>query len=251
MDYSYEKERNILKRGQNKAVEDITQKYNKKNTRRSIPKILKNMIWDTNIGEEKGIGKCYCCAQKINSKHFEAGHIIAVKNGGQNTLKNLKPICGCCNKSMGTMNMELFKETYMSHLITEDKISPPIKNTPTKNTFILNKSAGIKTIKLVENPVIGSVTHRTTNTLIAKRNSMEKTKDAWYTDVKKYIYDSEFKHIPYESFDLLHQYPKELYTRNEILTIEKTPHTLDNTRIKSTYFENRKRLSRIRNKTYL
>ena len=85
----------------------------KRYTRKSIPKILKNLIWDTNIGEEKGVGKCYCCGQKINSKHFEAGHIIAVKNGGTNTLDNLKPICDCCNKSIGTMNMDIFKQLYM------------------------------------------------------------------------------------------------------------------------------------------
>ena len=85
-----------------------------KRTRKSIPKIVKNMVWDENIGEEKGIGECYCCSQKINSKNFEAGHIVSVKNGGPTTLNNLKPICSCCNKSMGIENMENFKKTYMT-----------------------------------------------------------------------------------------------------------------------------------------
>ena len=33
----------------------------KKKRKKTIPKILKNMIWDNCIGREKGIGKCYCC----------------------------------------------------------------------------------------------------------------------------------------------------------------------------------------------
>lgn len=98
-----------------------------KYTRKSIPKVLKNLVWDTNIGEECGNGECYCCAKKINSKHFETGHIIAVNKGGTNTLDNLKPICSCCNKSMGTMNMDIFKHTYMTHIVTKERrvVYPP------------------------------------------------------------------------------------------------------------------------------
>ena len=83
--------------------------------RKTIPKILKNQVWDTNIGKFNGVGQCYCCGTGIDSKNFEAGHIISVANGGENNLNNLKPICGCCNKSMGTENMEAFKSKYMKH----------------------------------------------------------------------------------------------------------------------------------------
>ena len=34
--------------------------------------------------------------------------IIAVANCGETKLENLKPICSCCNKSMGSSNLEDF-----------------------------------------------------------------------------------------------------------------------------------------------
>ena len=181
MNHSIEKELTMLGIQCEQEIKDITQKYSdlrkkvhekytepKKYTRKSIPKALKNIVWDTNIGEEKGIGKCYCCGQKINSKHFEAGHIIAVKNGGGNTLENLKPICSCCNKSMGTMNMNDFIQTYMQHV-----------NRPTSVIPIINKN-------------------------IKKH----------IPDIKKSFPSVETKisyNQPYESFDLLQQYPRDVY----------------------------------------
>ena len=90
-----------------------------KTKRTKIPKKLKNMIWDENIGKKFGVGKCYCCGEEIDSKNFEAGHIISVKNGGETILDNLKPICSCCNKSMGTENLEDFKQKYMKKNIQE------------------------------------------------------------------------------------------------------------------------------------
>jgi 5-methylcytosine-specific restriction endonuclease McrA len=71
-----------------------------------IPKLLKNRVWDIYIGKEQGIGFCLACnINQINSKHFECGHIISIKNGGTNNIDNLRPICDECNKSMGTLNM--------------------------------------------------------------------------------------------------------------------------------------------------
>lgn len=80
--------------------------------RKTIPKALKNKVWDHYIGSEFGKGQCYCCKKNIDSKDFECGHVKAVKFGGQNTLENLRPICSCCNKSMGTQNMNQFIEEY-------------------------------------------------------------------------------------------------------------------------------------------
>ena len=88
-----------------------------KKKRSAIPKALKNEVWDNSIGREKGVGHCYCCSKEIDSKHFECGHIIAVSNGGTNTLQNLKPLCSLCNKSMGSQNLEEFKNNYMSHVM--------------------------------------------------------------------------------------------------------------------------------------
>lgn len=52
------------------------------NKRKGIPKVIKDKSWDLYIGREKGIGKCYCCEDEIDSKNFEAGHIISVAEGG-------------------------------------------------------------------------------------------------------------------------------------------------------------------------
>ena len=96
--------------------EKVRNKYkNLKNGRKQhIPKKLKNMIWDKYVGKEKGIGYCYCCNEEIDSKNFEAGHIIPEARGGPTNAENLRPICSCCNKSMGTQNMDEFRAKYMS-----------------------------------------------------------------------------------------------------------------------------------------
>ena len=110
----------------NKEISEIKEKYKlmkehvrekyknqKKTKKQHIPKKLKNMIWDKYIGKEKGIGLCYSCNEEIDSKNFEAGHIIPEAKGGPTNVDNLRPICSCCNKSMGTQNMDVFKKTYM------------------------------------------------------------------------------------------------------------------------------------------
>jgi hypothetical protein len=77
--------------------------------KKTIPKTLKNQIWDKYIGRDMGIGECYCCQKDIDSKHFEAGHVISESKGGDICIKNLRPVCDLCNKSMGVMNMNEFK----------------------------------------------------------------------------------------------------------------------------------------------
>ena len=73
------------------------------------------------------VGLCYCCNEEIDSKNFETGHIISVKNGGETVLENLKPICSCCNKSMGIQNLEEFKNKYMKQSTSNiDKKSEPV-----------------------------------------------------------------------------------------------------------------------------
>ena len=73
--------------------------------RKAIPKAIKDALWNKTFGPEFGIGKCFVCEKDIDSKKFEAGHIIAVANGGDDTLENLRPVCSYCNKSVATQNM--------------------------------------------------------------------------------------------------------------------------------------------------
>jgi hypothetical protein len=83
-----------------------------KRRRKTVPKALKDKLWDTTFGPEVGQANCYVCNAIINSKRFEAGHVKAVANGGKTVLKNLRCICGTCNKSMGTDDLEVFREHY-------------------------------------------------------------------------------------------------------------------------------------------
>jgi hypothetical protein len=78
----------------------------------NIPKTIRAMVWNTYIGEEKGTGNCFICGSKIDSKHFECGHVIAKSKGGENSIDNLRCICSLCNKSVGSINMNDFKKTY-------------------------------------------------------------------------------------------------------------------------------------------
>ena len=80
---------------------------------KSIPKNIRSLVWDLYVGEDKGIGTCYVCNSKINSKHFECGHIIARANSGSSNVENLRPICSLCNKSIGSRNMDDFKKIYI------------------------------------------------------------------------------------------------------------------------------------------
>lgn len=75
-----------------------------------ISKVLRNKVWNTYIGQDKGIGKCYVCDTQISQQNFECGHVIAAALGGNNNIDNFRPICGTCNKSMGVQNLEDFKK---------------------------------------------------------------------------------------------------------------------------------------------
>lgn len=120
--YSCLKENVHKRQNRNKFKKDQSIKYAPK--RKYIPKCLKILVWNKNIGKEKGIGKCYVCESEIDSKDFECGHIISVKDGGENILDNLLPICSSCNKSMGTKNLHEFKKEYFKK--KEENSCPPM-----------------------------------------------------------------------------------------------------------------------------
>lgn len=84
------------------------QNYKKK----SIPLPLKALVWNKIIGEEKGIGNCYCCKTKIKQISFNCGHIVSEKNGGSTVIDNLVPLCQMCNSSIGSKNLFDFIKKY-------------------------------------------------------------------------------------------------------------------------------------------
>jgi 5-methylcytosine-specific restriction endonuclease McrA len=85
--------------------------YRKRKTH--IPKALRIAVWKSNIGLEVGTTLCTVCkTNSINQMDFQCGHIIPEAEGGPTCLSNLLPVCAKCNLSMGTKNLQEFKDTY-------------------------------------------------------------------------------------------------------------------------------------------
>ncbi len=79
-------------------------KINTKKNR--IPSIIKQHVWDENIGLVNGMSNCFCCRTNIIYQiNFHCGHIISEKNGGLITKDNLRPVCSKCNLCMQSKSM--------------------------------------------------------------------------------------------------------------------------------------------------
>jgi hypothetical protein len=85
----------------------------KKQRKQTIPKALKIAVWKTHIGMEIGTTLCSVCkTNQISQMDFQCGHIKAESEGGETCLSNLIPVCSKCNQSMGTKNLNSFRDTY-------------------------------------------------------------------------------------------------------------------------------------------
>lgn len=79
--------------------------------KKSIPKVLKDLVWITWVGDRVAVTKCLCCeTNEIRMNNFHCGHILSEAEGGTLSVDNLKPICAPCNLSMGSEHMDTFKE---------------------------------------------------------------------------------------------------------------------------------------------
>ncbi len=82
------------------------EKEDSKKKKQSIPKQIKTIVWNNYIGHDIIKHKCLCCKKAmISNTDFHVGHVMSEKNGGTQEINNLRPICSCCNHSMGTENM--------------------------------------------------------------------------------------------------------------------------------------------------
>ena len=104
--------KNIKKKNKNYIIKNKIHSipaYKKK----QIPKALKKLVWDTWVGANIGCTKCLCCNhEEIRQIEFHCGHIKSESSGGETSVENLRPICAQCNLSMGSMDMNEFKNKY-------------------------------------------------------------------------------------------------------------------------------------------
>jgi 5-methylcytosine-specific restriction endonuclease McrA len=94
---------------------EIDGQIKKQHRKRTIPMSLKAAVWNEYIGENVGATLCPICKNnKITQMNFVCGHVEAESKGGALSLENLRPICGQCNLSMGTKNLNDFQEEYFN-----------------------------------------------------------------------------------------------------------------------------------------
>jgi hypothetical protein len=83
--------------------------------RKAIPKKIRGEVWLNQFGNAM-TGACYCCKTPFGIfDTWHAGHIVPHASGGTDTAENLRPVCGSCNLSMGTENMDAFKARCYPH----------------------------------------------------------------------------------------------------------------------------------------
>jgi len=72
--------------------------------RPKITNSMRDLVWNTYIGSACKKGTCYTCPREIDYTQFECGHLRSHKNGGKTDIKNLRPFCFHCNRSLGSNN---------------------------------------------------------------------------------------------------------------------------------------------------
>jgi transcription elongation factor Elf1 len=101
-----------------KPIQLIIQIQKEPVKKQKIPSRLRNVVWNTYIGDNIGKSLCMCCKDNyITCFKFHCGHVIAECEGGETTLENLRPICDDCNQSMQIMNMAEFSYKYFRNVI--------------------------------------------------------------------------------------------------------------------------------------
>lgn len=111
-----EEKRKADEESEKKQIEELQKRLEKeeaKKKKQSIPKQVRTIVWNHYIGEDIIKHKCLCCKKvTITNTNFDVGHVHSEKNGGTHEINNLRPICGACNHSMGTVNMIDFVVKY-------------------------------------------------------------------------------------------------------------------------------------------
>jgi hypothetical protein len=89
-------------------------------------------VWKKRFGFRK-TGICVCCHQTpIRRDDFVCGYRRTYASGGGNDVSNLEPICGRCNKKMGTHDLVSWCKKFQEELKT---VKPLPKTTTAKKTI--------------------------------------------------------------------------------------------------------------------
>jgi hypothetical protein len=89
------------------------QSSDKKYKKKKISHTVRIKCWNVHVGELIPKIKCMCCYNiDITQHNFHCGHVIAESNGGTHKIANLLPVCNVCNSSMGSINMNDFKNMH-------------------------------------------------------------------------------------------------------------------------------------------
>ena len=79
--------------------------------RATIPRVVQLAVWEKYIGTITR-GACFVCERAPITilTNVEYGHVVAVADGGNDSIDNLRPICSACNRAMGTRNLLEYKD---------------------------------------------------------------------------------------------------------------------------------------------
>lgn len=79
--------------------------------RKVIPAVIREKVWRKHAPNVNHFeGECYVCNKQLDYRNMECGHIVAHSLGGKEDLDNLMPICKTCNREMGIMNLNEYKD---------------------------------------------------------------------------------------------------------------------------------------------
>jgi hypothetical protein len=109
--------------------------------RRKVTASLKKNIWLKCNGTQFE-SKCHIawCKNIITPFSFEAGHNIPHSKGGDISIDNLFPICGCCNKSMGNKyTIDEYSRAFAS-IIHDDNLHINNKTNNVNGNNVLTRS---------------------------------------------------------------------------------------------------------------
>ena len=108
---------------------------------KTIPKKIRNLVWNQYIGKKIGESACVCCDRTtIDKAEFQCGHILARANGGADAVDNLRPICAGCNTAMGVLNMEDYCRTFFGRgMINRIEVSDDPVNLVNYNSMMVDE----------------------------------------------------------------------------------------------------------------